>query len=120
MRAAHFRALAGAAALLALAGCDSTAGIVLTGASIVSFAATDKFLSDHVVSWARGEDCSTLAAFEDGDYCRPEEAEASAALLGPGRSAAVVEAPLYCYRTLAEITCYDAPDPQASDGIRVQ
>lgn len=113
MRAARLRALAGLMALLGLGGCGGAASLALTGASLVSLVTTDKLLTDHLVSWARDEDCSAVKAAEDEGYCRPPAAGAA------DDTVLVVKAPLYCYRTLGAVTCYDAPDPQASPGLRV-
>lgn len=115
MRAARFCGVAGTIALLGLGGCSEPTSLALTGASLISFAATDKFLMDHVASWATGKDCSMAAAGADGRYCRPDEEIAT-----PGFQTLIAESPLYCYRTLAEITCYESPDPQASASRRVQ
>jgi hypothetical protein len=101
MRATRFCMLAGLTALLGLGGCDGMTELALTGGGLFGGAMT-------------GDDCPTAAAGEDDRSCRVEE---QAQALGP---APIVETPLYCYRTLAVITCYDSPDPQASPSRRVQ
>lgn len=95
-------------ALLLLAGCGGEVGMAFAGASVASFATTDKFLTDHAVSYAMDEDCSSLQLEQTGQYCRSKE-EIAAAEAEPAGSE-----PLYCYRTLAEITCYEHQDFQAS------
>jgi len=76
------------------AGCTA----VSTGASVVSLMATKKTITDHVVSFATGEDCS-IVAYERGDpYC-----------VDPND---VPTTPVYhCYRTLGQIDCYETEDP---------
>ena len=93
---------------LVISACDPvTLGVV--SASAVSFAVTDKLPADHLASWITGEDCSMHQAANTRHYCRDPNADAK-----------VAAAPLYCYRTLGEITCYAAPDPQASDSQLVR
>lgn len=104
---------------LLLAGCGGEVGVALLGASAVSFATTDKFLGDHAVSYATGEDCSALQFEQTGEYCRsPQEIAAERAEEEERRLAA--SPPMYCYRTLGEITCYAEPDHTASVAQRVQ
>ena len=106
-------------ALLLLAGCGGEVGLALVGASAVSFATTDKFLGDHAVSYATGENCSSLQLEQTGDYCSSrEEIAASEAEAEERRLAA--SPPMYCYRTLGDITCYEEQDYQASVAQRVQ
>ena len=95
-------------ALLALSACDPVT-LAAVSASAVSFAATDKFPADHLASWITGRDCSLHLAADTRQYCRD-----------PIDESKLAAAPLYCYRTLGAITCYAAPDPQASDSRRVQ
>lgn len=93
---------------LLLAGCGGEVGLAFAGASAASFATTDKFLTDHAASYALDQECSSLQLEQTGQYCRSEE-EIAAAAAEPAASE-----PLYCYRTLAEITCYEQQDFQAS------
>ncbi len=85
-----------------LTACPSTA--IMTGASIVSFVNTDKFLGDHVATAITGEDCSALYVEQDGSYCKKYVDQNAKAL-------AELENAPYCYETLGDITCYDRPDP---------
>lgn len=103
--------LAGAAlamaALLALGACQpaaNTAGAlaVVETALIIN---TDKTLVDHVASMANDMDCSTLRAQKGGHYCMPHY-----------ENQPVVPA-LYCYRTLADVTCYDRPSTNPADRL---
>ncbi|MCC7166907.1 MAG: hypothetical protein IT565_04980 [Rhodospirillales bacterium] len=89
---------------LALAGCDAfteqypqTSGYL--GVELVSLVATGKTASDHLMSMATGQDCSTIRAKEEGRYC--------VSRLGDP----IKKPDVYCYRTLGKITCYKEPDP---------
>lgn len=98
---------------LLLGGCGGEVGLALLGASVVSFASTDKFLGDHAASFATGEECSALQLEQTGEYCRSAEEMAAAELAAEIRR---LEAnpEMYCYRTLADVTCYREEDEQAS------
>ena len=85
-----------------LTACPSAA--IMTGASVVSFVNTDKFLGDHLATAVTGEDCSALYVEESGSYCKEYVDESAQAM------AELEDAP-YCYETLGDITCYDRPDP---------
>lgn len=94
---------AGGAALLALAltGCASNlatpAGIFLASTAVVIN--EDKTPTDLIASAMTGMDCDTIRKSRDkGPLCRPEEE-------------AVIERPIFCYRTLGTINCFDRPDP---------
>jgi hypothetical protein len=84
-------------ALVGLTACDPN--LMFTGAGVVSFVATDKTLTDHAVSLALDRDCSAVRSSRGESYCAAE---------------AYVMPSEYCYRTLAKVTCYTRPDPQAS------
>lgn len=103
--------------LLLLSACGGEVGLVMVGASVASFATTDKFLADHAVSYATGEDCSALQMEQTGEYCRSSEEIAEAAEEAR-RNAAAPD--MYCYRTLGDITCYQDQDYQASLAQRVR
>jgi len=104
------RILAGLFATLlgaGVSGCDTTASDVagtnlFTGVEwyialdVVSIINTDKTLVDHVVSLSTGRDCSTIRKIDGKSYCKKDP---------------VPEPPLYCYRTLASVSCYRTPDP---------
>ncbi|MDG4721210.1 MULTISPECIES: hypothetical protein [Thalassospira] len=104
------RILAGLfAALLGsgVAGCsttmsDITGTHIFTGGEwylafdVISIINTDKTLVDHVVSLSTGKDCSTIRKIDGKSYCKKDP---------------VPETPLYCYRTLAAVSCYRTPDP---------
>ena len=90
------------AAALVLGGCSaaSTAqsvapqALLIEGATIVG---TDKTIGDHVISFATNKNCSTIRKHLGKTYCEEDEI---------GRVDEV-----YCYRTLAKVTCYAVPAP---------
>ncbi|NIZ03327.1 hypothetical protein [Thalassospira lucentensis] len=104
------RILAGLFATLlggGLTGCgttmsDITGTHVLTGAEwylafdVISIINSDKTLVDHAVSLSTGRDCSTIRKIDGKSYCKKDP---------------VPEPPLYCYRSLAAVSCYRTPDP---------
>lgn len=64
--------------------------------------ATDKTLSDHLMSYRTGKDCSTVRIEQGRTYCREDE---------PNPMSNV-----HCYQTLGDVTCYAAPDPTRRPG----
>ena len=76
--------------------------------SIVSTAlvmGTDKTLSDHVASLSLGKNCSTVRVEQGRTYCQEDE---------PNPIPNV-----QCYRTLADVMCYDAPPKSSQPGDRI-
>ncbi|MDP2700025.1 hypothetical protein [Thalassospira sp.] len=63
---------------------------------VVSIINTDKTIVDHIVSLSTGRDCSTIRKIDGKTYCKQDP---------------IPEPPLYCYRSLAAVTCYQTPDP---------
>jgi hypothetical protein len=96
---------------LVLAGCSEPVSYALLGANAVSLAVTEKFVGDHVMSWATGKECSALNSTRHGQYCLPPDDTQTAQVPAP---------PQYCYRTRGAITCYPTPDLEASASRRVQ
>ena len=83
-------------------GCQTPIEFGLNGIGLMSYVGTGKGLSDHVISFVAGRDCSMRGLIYDGQFCRdPEE-------VPPEAQAAE---PVYCYRTLAAVECYTQPDP---------
>ena len=64
------------------------------GASAVG---TGKTVSDHIVSYASGMNCSTIRSNTGRTYCEENE---------PNPAPKV-----WCYRTIGKAVCYDRPDP---------
>jgi hypothetical protein len=90
------------ALVLALAGCSAATtaqsvapqALLIEGATIIG---TDKTIGDHVISFATNKNCSTIRKHLGKTYCEEDE-------IGH-----VDE--VYCYRTLAKVTCYSVPSP---------
>ena len=74
-----------------------TYNIISTGVTM----ATDKTVTDHLVSLRSGKDCSTVRIEQGRTYCREDE---------PNPVANV-----YCYETIGNVTCYAEPDPSRAD-----
>ncbi|MGC2857721.1 hypothetical protein ACM64Y_19800 [Novispirillum sp. DQ9] len=107
MRSA-WKALAVAGAALFLLGACGSAAHTTTGLAAVEgvlIINTDKTVVDHFASMANDMDCSTIRAQQGGHYCMPRY-----------ENQPMVPA-LYCYRTLADVTCYDRPSTNAADRL---
>ena len=78
-----------------LGACSFVPGFAqVEGATVIG---TKKTISDHVVSLASGKDCSIIRKDRGLTYCVEDEP--------------VITPNIYCYKTLARVTCYDRPDP---------
>jgi len=71
--------------------------------SVATIIVTDKTIIDHFVSYFREEDCSTVRASMGDTYCRPI------------RVAYVPPPEPFCYRSLAEASCFATPNPYGTD-----
>ena len=80
--------------------------LFMTGCSVLPVAApieggsvilTDKTMTDHIVSFSSGKNCSVIRQNQGLTYCEEDE-------IAPVQG-------LYCYQTLGSVTCYDRPDP---------
>lgn len=78
------------ALMIFLAACSP-----LIGVEAVSVVNTDKTLGDHIISFSSGKDCSTIRKQRGMTYCKEDEIQAKTSV--------------FCYRTLAEVTCYERP-----------
>jgi hypothetical protein len=103
--------------MASLSGCAALAvapaAAVYAGVEGISLNHTDKLMSDHVASVVTGEDCSFLKYKDTGNYCR------SAAEIAAEQAKARRDLAGYCYRTRGFVTCYDTPDPTASNETRI-
>ena len=89
------RLIALSAFLVVLGGCSLVPGYAqVEGAFVVG---TDKTMGDHIISLSSGKNCSTIREQKGLTYCEEDELQ--------------VRQNIYCYRTLATVTCYDRPDP---------
>jgi hypothetical protein len=66
---------------------------------------TRKTLSDHLISWVTGKDCSTPRASREGVYCTDR----------PGAPPPPQQ--VYCYSTLARPSCYSQPYNEGNDHL---
>ena len=88
---------------LGLTGCGplaSTPGsfnLISTQAELFSIVGTEKTIADHVVSLGSGKNCSTVRRERGLHYCEEDTPN--------------VKPDVYCYKTLARVTCYNRPDP---------
>ncbi|MCR9220851.1 MAG: hypothetical protein NXI21_11540 [Alphaproteobacteria bacterium] len=99
------RRLGAASALLAagltLGGClgGAEAPFLLATGATATTVLEDKLPTDYIAEAVTGLDCSYIRHLDDkGPLCRPERRE-------------VIERPLYCYRTLGQIECFEERDP---------
>lgn len=99
--------------LLSLSGCGASAGVVLAGGTLATYVNTDKLPSDHITSFATGEDCDTGRLIDGGTYCmQPTDQELEF-------MRAAEEHP-FCYQTLGDVTCYDTPDPYNENSLPIR
>ncbi len=83
-------------AAAALAGCGAIPGLAqIEGATVV---ATEKPLSDHLMSFLSGKNCSVIRREKGQTYCEEDELRSAAPKV-------------YCYRSIGGVNCYDRPDP---------
>lgn len=85
------------AAPLALAACADPASLALGGASVVTMIDSGKTVSDHVMSFATGEECTIRHSLRGEAWCQPRRDE------DPGEQSNMV-----CYQSIARVTCYEA------------
>ena len=87
---------------MGLSGCSAVATaptgfpklLGVNGASVIG---TGKTITDHVVSFTTGKNCSTVRKNTGHHYCEEDE------LTVPDN--------VFCYTTLGDVTCYDRPTP---------
>jgi hypothetical protein len=99
-RARFLGVLIVSALALPLGGCfGASIPIVAAAGATSTIVLEDKLPTDYVAEAVTGMDCNYIRHIEDkGPLCRPERRE-------------VIEQPLYCYRTLAAVECYEERDP---------
>ncbi|MHA1599093.1 MAG: hypothetical protein ACTSV1_10255 [Alphaproteobacteria bacterium] len=82
-------------ALLVLAACTFAPPVAAVEGSTAVI--TGKPLSDYLVSYASGKNCSTSRTNAGLTYCEEDEVNAAPKV--------------WCYRTIGRVSCYDRPDP---------
>ena len=106
------RARTGATILIAgllTVACGTETSVYLLGAGLANFIQSDRLPQDYLAELVTGKECNTLAAIKDkGPLCRES--------FNP----AVYEKPIYCYRTLGQVRCYEEPDPYGPTTRRVR
>lgn len=95
-----------AVGLMALSGCElyasaPTAVTPLAAVEGLTVIGTHKTIGDHIVSYQRGKNCSTVRVQLGRTYCEEDEQ--------------VPPEEVYCYRTLGDVTCYDKPMPASEN-----
>ncbi len=83
--------------LLVLGACTPLTMPQAATAEAISAVGTGKTLSDHVISLVSGKNCRGVRVKQGLTYCEEDEL--------------IPKPDIYCYRTLARVTCYDRPDP---------
>lgn len=84
------------AAPLALSGCADPASLALGGASVVFVIDSGKTVSDHVMSYATGDECAFCHSLRGHAWCQPRPNAVSG------------EQPnLVCYQSIARTTSYE-------------
>ena len=74
----------------------------IEGATVVG---TGKTISDHIVSFATGKNCSTVRKNTGKHYCEEDEV--------------AVPDEVYCYNTLGEVSCYSEPRPHGEPQVHL-
>ena len=78
-----------------LGACSVVPGFAqIEGATVIG---AKKTITDHIISLSSGKNCSTIRKERGLTYCEEDEP--------------VIKPNIYCYKTLARVTCYDRPDP---------
>jgi hypothetical protein len=88
---------------LGVSACADPATLAMGGASVVTFAHTGKTLTDHAMSLATEQDCSLKNTIAGKAWCQP--------LSHTGADDAPADPEFYCYRSIAEVTCYRLRNP---------
>jgi hypothetical protein len=108
-RLSALRPLGALVALCALTACTDPLSIALSGASVVSVVQTGKTISDHAMSAATGMDCSLRHSISGESWCQPEINDTP----DPATD-------LVCYRSIANVTCYNYDNPHETASRRTQ
>ena len=82
------------AAPLVLTACADPASLALGGASVVTMIDPGKTVSDHIMSFATGEECTYRHSLHGESWCQPKRNETSGA-----------QNKLVCYQSIARATC---------------
>lgn len=92
-----------------LAGCGVGEPIALGATATTSFVLEDKLPTDYIAEAITGKDCSYVRRLEDGGpLCRSQD------------YGQIIEKPVYCYKSLGNVTCYERPNPYGDGAQPVQ
>ena len=83
--------------LVFLHGCGNF--LALEGVSVI---ASEKTLSDHLVSLISGKNCSVVRTERELAYCAEDQPP-------------IIRPSVYCYQTLGSVSCYNRPDPRRAN-----
>ena len=86
---------------VSLSGCGTVA--VVEGASTIT---SGKTMSDHIVSFASGKDCSVVRTEQGLTYCVEDQP-------------VVNQDRIYCYHSLGDVVCYNEPDTRRTSETRL-
>jgi len=90
------RTILAIAAPLVLTACADPASLALGGASVVTVIDSGKTVSDHVMSYATGDECSFRHSLRGEAWCQPGFADEVNA-----------QDQQVCYQSIARVTCYE-------------
>ena len=94
--------------LILLGGCAQSGGAALAS-TIAVIINEDKLPSDFIGDAVSGEDCNSIRRMEDGGpLCRK--------LITPE----FIDRPVYCYRTLGAVECFDKRDPYGTGAQMIE
>ncbi|MFN0042769.1 MAG: hypothetical protein ACKVSF_06110 [Alphaproteobacteria bacterium] len=92
------RALGPLLIVASLGGCAALGPAAMISTEVYSYSATKKGSFDHLVSAVAGQDCSIRNAGLGKGFCVDEPT-------------ASTEPATYCYRTLADVNCFNVRQP---------
>ncbi|WP_147300906.1 hypothetical protein [Aestuariispira insulae] len=88
-------------------GVDQPFGLAATATT--GFIMEDKLPTDYVAEAITGKDCSYIRRLDDGGpLCRSQD------------YGQVIEQPIYCYKSLGNVSCYRKPNPYGDGVLPVQ
>ncbi len=94
--------------LILLGGCAES-GVGFAASTIAVIINEDKLPSDFIGDAVSGEDCNSIRRMEDGGpLCRK--------LITPE----FIDRPVYCYRTLGAVECFDKRDPYGTGAQMIE
>ncbi len=105
------RGIVAATALLALGACTGPLAIAVAGASVATYFTTGKTIPGHAMSYAADQDCLVMRGLKGEPMCKDLPP------IGGQEENKVAE--MACYRSIADITCYQAENPNETPTRRL-